>query len=61
MENLLLINRDSGICTEDKSGLILTDAAGTASTSTIVKLKANEMKLSSTENGVTVIVEYVTN
>lgn len=45
----------------DKSGLILTDAAGTASESDIVKLKANEMKLTSTDNGVTIIVEYVTN
>jgi len=58
-----LSNTDTGTWafTSDKTGLIFTDESGTASTSTIVKLKANELKLTSTDNGVTTIVEYVTN
>jgi hypothetical protein len=44
----------------DKTELITTDSNGTATTATIVKLKKDEMKLSSTENGVTTVWELVT-
>ncbi len=58
-----LSSTDTGtwVFTSDKSGIIMTDEAGTASTVDIVKLKKDELKVTSTDNGTTIIVEYVTN
>ena len=41
----------------DKTELIVVDSNGNTSTNTIVKLKNKEMKLSSTDNGVTYVME----
>lgn len=56
----LSVDNGTWALNDDKSTLTLTDSSGSATTYTIVRLTKDEMKLSSTNSGVTYIMTLVT-